>query len=117
MRCLLERATIDRMRWLVFFALAACPADEEPHWTSKASCTIASHECFEYDLTMPSQRDQLRASCAGAFDQSDSCGTNGRIGGCEVDRELLHGTYIYQGFSDVAAFMTECTANGGTWNP
>jgi hypothetical protein len=104
------------MRWLIFVALAGCTTDEEPHWTSKASCA-SNHECFEYDLTMPSQRDQLRASCAGAFDESDSCETNGRIGGCEVDRELLHGTYIYQGFSDVAAFMTECTTSGGAWKP
>ena len=116
MRWLPERATIEPMRWTVFLVLAACVAEQEQHWTSKASCT-SNHECFEYDLTMPSQRDQLRASCAGAFDESNSCGTDVRIGACEVDRDLLHATYVYQGFADVASFMTECAVNGGTWNP
>ena len=68
---------------------AACVQEQESKWTSTASCTVRSDtgtECFEYDLTMPAERDQLRASCSApgaTFADSDSCETDGRIGGCD----------------------------------
>lgn len=111
------------MRWLVLIVVTACVQQQEPKWTATASCTVRSDtgtECFEYDLTQPSQRDQLHASCSASdstWADSDSCETDNRIGGCELNKDLLHGTYIYAGYKDVPGFMQACTANDGTWNP
>jgi hypothetical protein len=110
------------VRWLVLVVLASCVA-QEPKWTATASCTVRSDtgtECFEYDLSMPAERDQLRAQCSApgsTFAESDSCETDNRIGGCVLDKGLLHGTFIYTGYQDVASFMQGCTNDGGTWNP
>ena len=108
---------------LLLVLVAAGCVVEEPKWTATASCTMhtsAGIECFEYDLTMPAERDQLRASCSAprsTFAEADSCETDNRIGGCELDKGLLHGTFIYTGYQDVALFMQGCTNDGGTWNP
>jgi hypothetical protein len=107
---------------ILLLLVASCVA-QEPKWSATASCTMhtsAGTECFEYDLTMPAERDQLHASCSApgsTWADSDSCETDNRIGGCELDKGLLHGTFIYAGYQDVAGFMQRCTADDGTWNP
>ncbi|MFT3695606.1 MAG: hypothetical protein QM831_20890 [Kofleriaceae bacterium] len=107
-----------RIVW-VLALLGACVDENKNEWRATASCTIhasAGEECFEYDLTAPAQRDSLSAQCMGQWREDDSCETDNRIAGCELDAQLLHGSYIYAGYTDVLGFSTECKAKGGHYD-
>jgi len=108
------------VRWLLLLGLAACTYEDEYHeqdWESDASCLVhdtRGTRCHDYKLEDPAERNGLRATCEGRFDEDSDCSSSNRIGTCEFENGFpLRATHIYRGFTAVDEFIVQCGSSGG----